>query len=155
MISLSELRESMGLNGEVEAVEHSVTHLSTPVLPRSFKEDTRCPRCRLVNLTEAERCVILPYQRSVCTGAYTCVACGGTAGHNQIFCETCHDKGYLLKFEKRWFDYACSACVYEARRRGVGSGVYKVAAPRATRLPVGTVGLPEASLMLRRLAKGL
>ena len=112
MITLEQYMTSNGMTVEPSVVRPVVR------TPRGFKADTRCPKCRLVHLlTDDDKRVILPYQRSVCTGAVTCSDCGGAADGIRVYCERCRDKGYVLRFEKQWFDYACSACVYELRRR--------------------------------------
>ena len=129
MITLAELQESMGVS--TEPIQR--TPLEPRVSSSARPEDMRCPRCKMVKLTMAERCGIVPYQRSVCTGVLTCSDCGGTANGVTIYCEKCRDKGYVLRFEKRWFDYACPACVYEARQ--VKCGLSKVSAAKFTSVP--------------------
>ena len=113
MLTLEALQAEYGVDPTVRTKVAKVAAVATPRAPRG--EDMRCPKCKMVKLTADERCTIVPYQRSVCTGTNTCGDCGGTANGSTVFCEKCRDKGYVLKFEKKWFNYACSACVYELR----------------------------------------
>ena len=113
MLTLEALQAEYGVDPTVRT---KVATVVTSRVPRASRaEDMRCPRCKMVTLAEDERCTIVPYQRSTCTGTYTCGDCGGTANGSTVFCEKCRDKGYVLVFEKKWFNYACSACVYELR----------------------------------------
>ena len=129
MITLAELQESMGVS--TAPIER--TPVATRTASTARTEDMRCPRCKMVKLTVAERCGIVPYTRSVCTGALTCSECHGMSKSGLVWCDKCDNKGYVLKFEKRWFDYACSACVYEARKQK--SGLSKASTARFTSVP--------------------
>ena len=133
MVTLAELQESLGISTEPVVRPLESRMISTG----KHTEDTRCPRCKMVRLTPAERCAITSYSRSVCVGVMTCSDCGGQANGVTVYCEKCRDKGYVLRFEKRWFDYACSACVYEARR--ARCGLSKASVTRFTSVPTVTV----------------
>ena len=131
MVTMAELQEAHGVD---TAVVQRTTHVA-PSNPRA--EDTRCPKCKMVHLTKAERVTCTPYQRSVCIGVLTCSDCGGMAKSGFVECSKCFNKGYVLRFAKQWFDYACSACVFEARN--ATAGLSKPAVAKFSSVPVVTV----------------
>ena len=131
MVTMAELQEAHGVSTEVV---QRTTHVA-PSSPRA--EDTRCPKCRMVCLTKAEHVTCTPYQRSVCIGVLTCSDCGGMAKSGLVECSKCFNKGYVLRFAKQWFDYACSACVFEARN--AKAGLSKASTAKFNSVPVVTV----------------
>lgn len=123
MMTLSDIRAAAGLAPDIEPVAKARVILAPSGGPR--KPDDKCPRCREVRVLENERVPCSSYNRSVCVGARRCSACGGEDEN----CGLCDGKGYTLKFETRSFDYACSGCVTEMRRRGTGNGKLVLVAP--------------------------